>query len=108
VASQSCWHAATGTARVGSREFQTTGRSLALSIGLVGFEPTASTSRTWRSSQAEPQPVKKKRRLDRPDGEVNRRFLQSRRSRAIYHRNPRNLCNLRILSSVFVSSVSLW
>ena len=26
-------------------------------IGLVGFEPTASTSRTWRSSQAEPQPV---------------------------------------------------
>jgi hypothetical protein len=23
----------------------------------VGFEPTASTSRTWRSSQAEPQPV---------------------------------------------------
>jgi hypothetical protein len=42
----------------------------------VGFEPTASTSRTWRSSQAEPQPVKKKRRLDRPKGEVNRRFLK--------------------------------
>jgi hypothetical protein len=27
-----------------------------LLVGLVGFEPTASTSRTWRSSQAEPQP----------------------------------------------------
>ena len=46
----------------------------AQNIGLVGFEPTASTSRTWRSSQAEPQPVKKKRRLDRPTGEVNLGF----------------------------------
>jgi hypothetical protein len=48
--------------------------SPAFKIGLVGFEPTASTSRTWRSSQAEPQPVKKKRRLDRPKGEVNLGF----------------------------------
>jgi hypothetical protein len=31
--------------------------TLPTKIGLVGFEPTASTSRTWRSSQAEPQPV---------------------------------------------------
>jgi hypothetical protein len=50
-------------------------RSRRCTIGLVGFEPTASTSRTWRSSQAEPQPVEKKRRLDRRDHEVNRRLL---------------------------------
>jgi hypothetical protein len=63
------WHSAAACLKARGIEVFPGGK-----IGLVGFEPTASTSRTWRSSQAEPQPVKKKRRLDRPKGEVNLGF----------------------------------